>query len=591
MKFQVDKKIPIIYLLAAGLEAIYVGTWGLLTIGAFICAADFLKQKNEFHIAVAKSFVILLLLLSITGLISKHSAIGIRYILILILCVPYGSKIYFDRCVVYKAKRNFRVEYLYALLGASVLLYLVTYSIARFGFIFPWVMNGDHRNHVNITRVVIRENGFSLPPSYPALADFFTGIIGGWGSKGQYFQNRIATKDIFSLALSTVLLTYLQSFLIGAFLAGQSQLKKTLKYLSVAAVSFFPISQLWLNNSLLSGFTAMHLVAVISFSYVHIAMHCNAQAKTVESLAYSAAAIFLILLVFPIAAFIPICIFFGIRLPVNNRRVAVTHLIQFVLFIAALKIVLQFNKIEFEIVKHLNEPGGISATNSAAAAVCLFIASAIYFISTGRTKALASICVVTSLVYLVIDAEFKRLLTFNYYPQKLRWIITYLLIVYLICAVLDHANSIGNKVLCWSLFVAAIMGGVIYTNRESVQIYPKYSIAASIATGWKTLSPEEARVVARTIDIEPRSLYWMVSENHIAAQLMILWGTMGTAEEGDAFLWVYSGDFTSLNEICDLAIRNAPMTIWTKTNIVARDVRKYCGEDQIKIRSLRSIGL
>lgn len=591
MKFQVDKKIPIFYLLAAGLEAIYVGTWSLFTVGAFICTADFLKQKNESHIAIAKSFVTILLLLSITGLISRHAEIGIRYILILILLVPYASKIYLDRCIVYKVKRNFRAEYLYALLGASVLLYLVTYSIARFGFIFPWVMNGDHRNHVNITRVVIKENGFSLPPSYPAMADFFTGIIGGWGSKGQYFQDRIATKDIFSLALSTVLLTYLQGFLIGAFLVRQSQLRKTVKYLSVAAVSFFPISQLWLNNSLLSGFTAMHLVAAISFSYVHIAMHCNAQAKTAESLAYSAASIFLILLVFPIAAFIPICIFFGIRLSTNNRRVAATHLIQFVLFMAALKIVLQFNKIESEIVKHLNEPGGISATNSAAATACLFIAVTVYFISSGRTKTLASICVVTSLVYLIIDNEFKRLLTFNYYPQKLRWIITYLLIVLLVCAVLDYANSVANKVLCWSLIVATILSGIIFTNRKSVQIYPKYSVAISIATGWKTLSPEEARIVARTIDIEPRSLYWMVSENHIATQLMILWGTMGTAEKGDAFLWVYSGDFTSLNEICNLAIRNAPMTIWTETNIVARDIKKYCGEDQIKSRSLESIGL
>jgi hypothetical protein len=162
MKFHVDKKIPIFCLLAAGLEAIYVGTWSLLTIGAFIYTADFLKQKNEFHIAVAKSFVTLLLLLSITGLISRHTEIGIQYILVLILLVPYASKIYFDRCIVFKIKLNFRAEYLFALFGASVLLYLVTYSIARFGFIFPWVMNGDHRNHVNITRVVIKENGFSL---------------------------------------------------------------------------------------------------------------------------------------------------------------------------------------------------------------------------------------------------------------------------------------------------------------------------------------------------------------------------------------------------------------------------------------------
>jgi hypothetical protein len=117
-----------------------------------------------------------------------------------------------------------------------------------------------------------------------------------------------------------------------------------------------------------------------------------------------------------------------------------------------------------------------------------------------------------------------------------------------------------------------------------LQDFPLKPNLITLATSPDYPSAEDAHLITKTNEIAPRSIFWQVSDDFGATQVIDIWMTLGFDFENGAFTWGYNSDVFSLSAVCSFAKDNYPATIWVTSTEVQQFVRTACEADGVIIR-------
>lgn len=68
-----------------------------------------------------------------------------------------------------------------------------------------------------------------------------------------------------------------------------------------------------------------------------------------------------------------------------------------------------------------------------------------------------------------------------------------------------------------------------------------------------------------------------------------MWLLLGVADTSEVITWPYKADVNSLEQICEFARANAPITIWTPTNDMARSATAICNHVDVVGRPVSDV--
>ena len=180
----------------------------------------------------------------------------------------------------------------------------------------------------------------------------------------------------------------------------------------------------------------------------------------------------------------------------------------------------------------------------------------------------------------------NRILTEDYYLSKYRWISTAILLILDIAIVtifVTESRSVVVK-LAGNLVLIGVTSLCIF---PILQKFPTQPTIVKIVDKWQLPTASEAHLIIKTNKIEPRSIFWRISPDYLATQVIDIWITLGFDAGLGAFTWGYSADVFSLEAVCELASKNTPATIWVVSDEVKMGVKSVCTLDGVTVRAIQ----
>ena len=573
-------------LLVAAFEKVLYGTLFLSYLLTLISLSIILARNSSILRMLPKSLLILsfyyevLLLIGVRIPFFANTTTGNLIVLTpMIIC---GSIAYF-RIPATSEPRNYSVA---VFTGSTCLISFLTFAYMKFGGVLTWAMSGDSRNHVYQMRAVIDRGGITLFDGYPGLANGIAGLLGGWQYNSNSAVGGHLGSEIHILGLASVLSIVFCSLISGLFIHKKSDKHDLPLGIASSLISLIPISQVFLNTYFTEGFfpSAFSLAILMAVFYEVTKSNSTPISKFLICIIGSA----LIYKTFPLLLPLLLPCFFlshiGLRsLDSLNASLAaqIKNKIQLISCLALPVLIIELGS-RIEIVSkyltlHLNNYGRISPIDSWGLWMLTLTAALLFVFSAKSNLIISASTLVAGVVSIQFSEILDRLLTEVYYLNKFVWMCTTLMLILNLITLASFFSSAFS-------FVKKMAIGVIFTGLlpfailPLLQDFPIKPSLVTLTTSPKYPSVEDAHLITYINGQNSRSIFWGVSTDFLATQVIDIWMTLGFDFDHGAYAWGYNSDVFSLDAVCSFAKANQPTTIWVLTKDVQKLVHSFCAE-------------
>lgn len=581
---------------AAIAEKLFFGTLFLSYLLTLISLSAVLARKESILNSLPRAFLFVSFyyeILLIVGLhipVFKDQITGNLIVLIpMILC---GSLAYF-RIPHQSGSRGYSLA---LFTGPTVFISFVTFAYMKFGGVLTWAMSGDSRNHVYQIRAVIDRGGIVLFNGYPALANGFAALWGGWQYNSNSAGGGHLGSEIHILGLTSAITLVTCSVLAGLFLRRETG--KQGGYIAVAAtvISLIPFSQIFLNTYFTEGFfpSSFSLAVVLAVIFEMT----RSDSSFISRILFSILGCFLLFLTFPLL--LPLllpCFFVSLLLhlyphnvdiswPEQTKRKVFT-LVILTIPILIVELVSRIPRVSTYFYQHLNTYGRISPFDDWGLWVLTVTAGFAFLTEPRSTKLIAPLTFVIGVLSIQFTMVLDRILDASYYLNKFVWISTNIMIILNLIIganLLISASSILRRLTVG--FIS--LGSIALTSIPVLQDFPLKPNLLTLTTSPEYPSVRDAHLITRINNISPRSIFWQISPDFAATQVIDLWMALGFDMRDGTFGWAYNSDVFSITSVCSFAKMNQPATIWVVSKEAQKLVDITCASEGIETKVISS---
>lgn len=591
-----DYPLPLIVIaLGAILETTLLGT---ITIGfllTIVTLAIVLSKGRFFFSMIPRAFLILgfyYLLMFLIGTnfeFFQHQFTGK-----LIVYTPLIALLYFASSMWVRPTTPTHRSSAF-LAGPAILLALLSFAYFKSGRVANWAMSGDARNNIYQTRAIIDNGGLVLFNSYPGLANGISAIVGGWqfdtdAASGGYLGAEINVQAVTAIIFLIASSLFASMLITERFLPSQRQ-----SVFGIVLLSLFPLSQIWLYTYLYEGFFSSSFALAITLAVFADATHKNSTLSW--KLISSCIGFSLIWFTFPLIAPLTLLVtvlaltksFLKKKRITNGGRDSLEKAIYFAVIVGTAfltNFVLNNRSLGEYVERHLNNYGRITPFDNRGLVLLTILAVIIFLWSSESLRFISALALTVGITAILGDKALNRILTEDYYLSKYRWISTAILLI-IELAVLTIFVTESRSLIAKSAGNLALIGVASLCIFPILQKFPTQPTIVEIVDRWQLPTASEAHLIIKTNKIEPRSIFWRISPNYLATQVIDIWITLGFDVGRGAFEWGYSADVFSLEAVCQLSSKNAPTTIWVTSEEVKMSVESLCNVDGVTVRAIQ----
>ena len=579
-------------LIAAIAEKMLFGTLFLSYLLTLISLSAVLAKEDSILNSLPRAFLFISFYYEVLLIVGVHIPIfkdqNTGNLLVLIPMILCGSLAYFK----ISHLSGFRSYSLALFTGPTVFVSFVVFAYMKFEGVLTWAMSGDSRNHVYQIRAVIDRGGIDLFNGYPAMANGFAALTGGWQFGSDSVGGGHLGSEIHILGVTSALILVICSVISGLFLRTQPEKREPKIAVLVAAISLTPFSQFFLDTYFNEGFFPISFSLAVTLAVVfELTRDDSTFVSRITSCIMGSS---LILLTFPLL--LPLllpCFFFAFLLHFYSTTVDnswpeqiqknASILILLSIPVLIVELVTRIPIISKYLYENLNNYGRISSTEEWGLWILTLTAGLTILIATRSTKLISSLTFVIGVMSIQFSLTLDRILTANYYLDKFVWISTFTMIILNLIIAANLLLSMSSSLKRLTIrFIT--LGMIALTSFPSVQDFPLKPNLFVLATSPKYPSAVDARLITSINRIAPQSVFWQVSSDHEAAQVTAIWMTMGFDfhVSYDAFAWGYKSDVLSLTSVCSFATANQPATIWVVSVEAQKLVNTACASDGVK---------
>jgi hypothetical protein len=577
---------------AAIAEKMLFGTLFLSYLLTLFSLSVVLTKSESVLNSLPRAFLIIsfyyevLLIVGVHIPVFKNQSAGNLIVLIpMILC---GSLAYF-RIPHQSGSRSYSLA---LFTGPTVFISFVTFAYMKFGGVLTWAMSGDSRNHVYQIRAVMDRGGIVLFNGYPSLANGFAALWGGWQYNSNSAGGGHLGSEIHILGLTSAITLVTCSVLAGLFLGRETGKQGGYMAVAAAVVSLTPFSQVFLNTYFTEGFFPSSLCLAIVLAVVF--EMTRSDSSFISRISFSILGCLLLLLTFPLL--LPLllpCFFFAFLLQLYScdidnswqeqpkRKISILVILTIPVLIV--EIVSRIPSVSAYVYKHLNTYGRISPIDDWGLWVLTLSAGFASFTKQRTNNLIAPLTFVIGVSSIQFTVILDRLLDASYYLNKYVWISTNIMIILNLIVVANLLYSASSVFRRLTLGFISI-GSIALTSIPVLQDFPLKPNLLTLATSPEYPSVKDAHLITKVNNMSPRSIFWQVSPDFEATQVIDIWITMGFDMRDGTFGWAYNSDVFSLSSVCSFAIKNQPATIWTISEEARQLVELACVSDGIETK-------
>lgn len=584
LKFGLQESLLVISLV----EFFISGTLIVLTLLVISMLSLYSKRILNFGHRAARGILVFISAFSLLLVIAPrlHMPLRQREVIIILLFTAVFLSI--------KTHSRFRLpekisrDSLSSMIAPFSLLSIALFSYMKFGRTMAWVMSGDAKNHIGIVRSTVENGGIASFPGYPALGNAVVGLMGGWRFDLDYRLAGELKTEVRVFGLVLLILLALSCFLIAHLSHSIASNSKKWRYIAVIVLSFLPISNLWLYPILEVGFFPISLLFVILVAF---AIESRALEKVGPFyLGLTISSTIAVVLTYPPAAPIVLAIAASTigQLKTQFSRTWIRRLqpLLTALFIGISARVIYLIPESSRLIEKYLELNGLFHPFSKWPMYCsTFIALILCFSKNPSTRWFANASIVVAATALSTDVFLDSILQNTYYLEKTRWVTSCFLML-LVSIALFNAISSSQRRSARLLCLPVLLIIVVISMRSIAQNYPTNSIALDITRDWQLPSADEARLIEKTNALEPESMFWKVSPNYLATQVIDIWISIGAEDRPENTYFGYQQDVFSLEAVCNYAKSNIPTTIWVPSGSMVEIVSESCAFSGVSVRQI-----
>ncbi len=481
------------------------------------------------------------------------------------------------------------------LFGPAILLTVLSFAYFKSGRVANWAMSGDARNHLAHARQMIDRGGLPLFNAYPELANGISALLGGW----QFNTNAVAGghlgTEINIYAITAIVFLIASSLFASMLIAERFLPSQRQSVFGIVLLSLFPISQIWLHTYLYEGFFSSSFALAIALAVFADATHKNSALHW--KLISSGIGFSLIWFTFPLIAplTLPVAMlalleYFLRRRQTSNKHFNFSEKAIYVVIIAITSLIANFvlkNKSLLEYAQNkLNLDGRIAHFDNRGLLFLTILAGIIFLCSSTSLRFISALTLAVGTTAIIGDNALNHILTADYYLSKYRWISTAILLI-LELAIVTIFVTERRSLIVKSVGNLALIGVASLCIFPILQKFPTQPTIVKIMDHWQLPTASEAHLIIKTNKIEPRSIFWRISPDYLATQVIDIWITVGFDDVPGVFTWGYSADVFSLEAVCQFASENTPSTIWVVSEEVKMGVKSVCNLDGVTVRAIQ----
>ena len=479
--------------------------------------------------------------------------------------------------------------------GPAILLALLSFAYFKSGRVANWAMSGDARNNIYQTRAIIDRGGLTPFNSYPGLANGISAIVGGWQFNTNAVTGGYLGAEINIYAITSIVFLIASSFFASMLITERFLPSQRQSVFGIVLLSLFPLSQIWLYTYLYEGFFSSSFALAIA-----LAVFADATLKSSAlhwKLISSCIGFSLIWFTFPLIAplTLPVAVlaltqyFLWKKRTINKRLNSVEKAIYFAIIVGttfATNFVLKNRSLAEYAERNLNNYGRITHFDNRGLLLLTILAGIIFLCSSASLRFISALTLTVGITAILGDNTLNRILTEDYYLSKYRWISTAILLI-LELAIVTIFVTESRSLIVRSAGNLALIGVMSLCIFPILQKFPTQPTIVKIVDRWQLPTVSEAHLIIKTNKIEPRSIFWRISPDYLATQVIDIWITLGFDAGLGAFTWGYSADVFSLEAVCQLVSKNTPATIWVVSEEVKTGVKSVCNLDGVTVRVIQ----
>lgn len=497
------------------------------------------------------------------------------FISLLLLAVLTTYKYQFSQ----KAKRsmhrngmNGKAVVAIALMPMLILSLAVLLGDSLFDGQLSWAMLGDSRNHIDVSNDILLDNGIKYF-GYPSFPDSLVASSLNWSQViGQStFESQVFVYSRF-LMLAMFLLSALTASL---FLSLKKGAVEKIEYIPLVVAFSIPMLPFWFDNAFSNGFYPSILSVGILLALTTLVMDDeNSPTKNAITLISCFVVYMSYSLLTPIALALMVVVVLS-YLKVSWKRIIFTIPI----CVAVALVSLQKISIPELLTSSLMAEGRTNEVNDlllplliAAIIIWVFVQRQ-FFIGRGEIS-LGLISIVVSALFISVSL-YTYLDGSSYYLQKTNWMLISLLSI-VTCVIFSLRFTKLSALFVTAIFLANLFQGGD-KNEEPISIM-------NFANGDFMLTSSATDSVFFANNNSDGSISWNtygIEEQ----QLLNLWLVQEVPRSNPLHYWPYSGNGSSLSEICKAASTYPGATIWVGSDSLVDYVAMVCDNNQLKVRS------
>jgi len=482
--------------------------------------------------------------------------------------------------------------------GPTIFLSFVAFAYMKFEGVLTWAMSGDSRNHVYQMRAVIDRGGIILFNGYPALANGFAALMGGWRYDSGSVGGGHLGSEIHILGFASVTTLVTCSVLAGLFLIKEDGKRGAHIAVAAALISLIPFSQVFLTTYFTEGFFPSSFSLAIVLAVVFEINRSDS--GFVSRVLFSVMGSLLTLLTFPLLLplllpgfFIAFLLHFYSKVEGNlwpnqykNRNKA-TIIVFLSIPVLMVELVSRIPSVNAYLFRNLNVYGRISPIDDWGLWILTITAGLLFLIASQSAKLISSMTFIIGVLSIHFSMVLNRILDASYYLQKFVWMATNIMILLNLIIAANLLLSVTSSLKKLAIGFMSL-GIVALTSFPLLQDFPYKPNLLTLATSPKHPSAQDAQLITSINRIAPRSIFWQISPDFEATQVIDIWITLGFDFDHGAFTWGYNSDVFSLTAVCSFAEANQPAIIWVVTPEVQSLVKSTCPAESLKIRVIPS---
>lgn len=463
-------------------------------------------------------------------------------------------------------------------LGPLVVVVSVLIGDITHGGNLSWAMAGDSRNHINWINTVAESNGVVLT-TYPYLPHGVMGtLLFAFGDN----SSRQIQEIIFLYSRAWILILILLSLLSAATIMDLRVKSRLLSTVSLIVVGLVPISSVFLENSIENGFLTTTFATLFLFALIPEFLFGFGIVSVLFGGISTVLTVFTFPTLAPTAAFSTLYLFAKGKSAMKGRNSGV---LTFVLIgILGLSASLIFTHAPKAIGETLNLGGRVAGVGIS---ISVFFVLLILITSALNVQSRANFALLIFATFASINLFLLSILTdrFSYYFVKSLWIATSILAIVAAIALTVYVRNQDSRIRL-VLAVGALIACVGITNFPIKFEGPESPSIYKFIKGGDLISPSMGNTVIELIEHHPRSISWNlypVPQQQVAN----IWEALGYGDSAEIFFWSYSGDVSSLQEVCSIAVNDAPSTIYVSNSEIQDYVAFRCRDMSLKVTSVR----